>query len=411
MRVAKADVVIIGGGPAGMAAALAAANEGASVLIIERNGRLGGILNQCIHDGFGLIKYGLQLTGPEYASLYEKAITGREEIEVLLNALVTEITFEKNVYCATKEGIVCCRAKSIVLASGCRERTRGAITIPGTRPAGVYTAGVAQEFMNIHNISVGRKAVILGSGDIGLIMARRLTLEGTEVVGVFEKLPYCSGLPRNMHQCLDDYNIPLYLSRTVRKIRGFAHIESVVVSDIDPDGCMIEGTDEEIECDVLILSVGLIPENELLRTVGVALSPVTGGAIVNSHYETSIPGVFSCGNALHVNDLVDYVSDEGELSGKWAAIHSFGRTQGRQALKIIAGNGIRYLTPCTVYEGEPAMLSLRVTAPGRDKVLLVTAGDETLLEKHYPRVSPAEIIKEGLPDLHMQEVAIEVNMR
>jgi NADPH-dependent 2,4-dienoyl-CoA reductase/sulfur reductase-like enzyme len=311
-----------------MAAALAASREGASVLLIDRNVFLGGILNQCIHDGFGLFRFGKQLTGPEYSEIFSKQIEEDANIAVLLDAMVTrvmpvevsEVTGRGfRVGCVSREGIVSCEAGAVVFATGCRERTRGAIAVPGTRPAGIYTAGVAQYLINVQNISIGRRAVILGSGDVGLIMARRLTLCGVEVVCVLEKLPQCSGLPRNVYQCLEDYGIPLYLKGTVAEIRGGRHIESVVVSPVDDKGRFLADNRYEIQCDILILSVGLIPENEIASQAGVELIPATNGVRVNSRMESSVPGIFACGNAEHVNDLVDKVSDEAEVAGKWAA--------------------------------------------------------------------------------------------
>jgi NADPH-dependent 2,4-dienoyl-CoA reductase/sulfur reductase-like enzyme len=320
MNTAHTDVAIIGGGPAGMAAALSASKIGAKVLLIDRNVFLGGILNQCIHDGFGLLRFGQLLSGPEYADIFAQQITEDANITVSLRTMVTKITPEKQIYCVSRKGISCYDANAVVFSTGCRERTRGAIAVPGTRPAGIYTAGVAQYLMNVQNIAIGTRAVILGSGDVGLIMARRLSLSGVEVVCVLEKLPKCSGLPRNVYQCLEDYGIPLYLKRTITDIRGSRHIESVVVSSVDENGSFLQGSEYEISCDVLILSVGLIPENEIASKAGVELVSATNGVRVNEHFETSVSGMFACGNAEHVNDLVDRVSDEGEVAGRWAAI-------------------------------------------------------------------------------------------
>jgi NADPH-dependent 2,4-dienoyl-CoA reductase/sulfur reductase-like enzyme len=316
--------IIIGGGPAGMAAALAASKEGAKVLLIDRNHYLGGILNQCIHDGFGLIRFGKSFTGPEYANIFINQVTEDKNIEVMLDTMVTRITPDKRLYGISRSGIFCEEAGAVVFATGCRERTRGAIGIPGTRPAGIYTAGVVQYLINISNIAVGKKAVILGSGDVGLIMARRLVLSGVEVSCVLEKLPHCSGLPRNRYQCLEDYNIPLFLSRTVTRIYGNKRLEGVAVSNVDDKGLPVPGTEYEITCDTLVLSVGLIPENEIIRQLSITVQPETNSIVVNKSLETSVSGVFLCGNSLHVNDLVDNVSDEGETAGKWAGVHSFG---------------------------------------------------------------------------------------
>ena len=308
-----------------MAAALAASREGAKVLLIDRNKFLGGILNQCIHDGFGLIRFKKSYTGPEYAGIFISQINEDKNIEVILDTMVTQIGSGKRIYGISRNGVFCEDAGAIVFATGCRERTRGAIIIPGARPAGIYTAGVAQYLINISNIAVGRKAVILGSGDVGLIMARRLVLSGVEVCCVLEKLPYCSGLPRNRYQCLEDYNIPLYLSHTVTGIIGNKRLEKLKVAGVDDGGKAIPGTEYEIACDTLILSVGLIPENEVIRQLDVTFQPETNSIMVNQHFETSHPGVFLCGNSLHVSDLVDNVSEEGEIAGKWAAFHALGK--------------------------------------------------------------------------------------
>lgn len=307
-----------------MAAALAASGEGARVLVIDRNHYLGGILNQCIHDGFGLIRFKRSLTGPEYAGLFINQIKEDQNIEVMLDTMVTQITSDKRVYGISRKGVFCEDAGAVVFATGCRERTRGAIAIPGTRPAGIYTAGVVQYLINVSNIAVGKKAVILGSGDVGLIMARRLVLSGVEVCCVLEKLPHCSGLPRNRYQCLEDYNIPLYLNRTVTGIHGNRRLEALTVSSVDENGRRIPDTDYQIVCDTLVLSVGLIPENEVIRQLNIAVKPETNDVIVDQRLETSHSGVFLCGNSLHVNDLVDNVSDEGEIAGKWAAAHALG---------------------------------------------------------------------------------------
>jgi NADPH-dependent 2,4-dienoyl-CoA reductase/sulfur reductase-like enzyme len=315
-------VVVIGGGPAGMSAALAASQAGVPSYIVERNPYLGGILNQCIHDGFGLFRFGRLLSGPEYAEIFAEQIDRDTSIEVMTGTMVTKVTPDRHVYGISRKGIFCIQAGAIIFATGCRERTRGAIAIPGARPTGIYTAGVVQHLMNINNVAVGKRAVILGSGDIGLIMARRLVLSGIEVICVLEKLPYCSGLPRNVYQCLEDYDIPLFLSRTVTEIRGDTRLKSVIVSCLDETGSLIPDSEYEIFCDTLILSVGLIPENEIAGKLGVSLLTETNGIQVDSHLETSVSGVFSCGNALHVNDLVDNVSDEGDQAGKWAALYA-----------------------------------------------------------------------------------------
>jgi NADPH-dependent 2,4-dienoyl-CoA reductase/sulfur reductase-like enzyme len=394
MRVLHTQVAVIGGGPAGMAAALAASRGGAQVLVLERNGFLGGILNQCIHDGFGLLRLGRLLSGPEYADYFARQVMGDTNITVMLGVIVLEITPGKQIYGVSRDGLFCVEAAAIVFATGCRERTRGAIAIPGTRPAGVYTAGVVQQLLNVQNIAVGKKAVILGSGDIGLIMARRLILSGAEVDCVLEKMPWCSGLPRNRYQCLEEYGIPLYLSRTVTGIRGDKRLERVTVGCLDEQGAVISGSEYDIACDTLILSVGLIPENEIAEKAGLALLPGTNGVRVDSHLESSVSGMFACGNAMQVNDLVDTVSGEGELAGTWAAIHALGGIrEAKEKIPVQHGAGVRYVTPQAVYPGEDAIMSLRVTRPGENKLLRIAAGDTLLLEKALKQANPAEMIR------------------
>ena len=318
----KNRVVIVGGGPAGMAAALAASKEGAQVLLIDRNSYLGGILNQCIHDGFGLIRFNNSFTGPEYAGVFISQIDKDKNIEIMLNTMITQVTQKKRIYGISRNGFFSEDAGSIIFATGCRERTRGAIGIPGTRPSGIYTAGLAQYLMNICNISIGKKVVILGSGDVGLIMARRLVLSGIEIVCVLEKLSYCSGLPRNRYLCLDDFNIPLYLRQTITCVYGSKRIERVKVSAVNENGIPLPGTEYEIQCDTLILSVGLIPENEVICQLNVDFLPEADNIIVNHNLETSVKGIYLCGNSLHVNDLVDNVSNEGDIAGKCAAMYA-----------------------------------------------------------------------------------------
>lgn len=312
-------IVIIGGGPAGLAAALSAKENGAEkVLILERDCRLGGILNQCIHNGFGLHTFKEELTGPEYAQRYIDRVL-EAGIEFKLNTMVTNISAERHVTYVNSEGTVTVRADAVILAMGCRERPRGALNLAGYRPAGIYTAGTAQRLMNIEGYKVGNRVVVLGSGDIGLIMARRLTLEGAKVELVAELLPKSGGLKRNIVQCLEDYGIPLKLSHTVTRVYGKNRVTGVDISQVGPDLRPIPGTEEHYECDTLLLSVGLIPENELSKSAGVKLDPKTGGAVVGDNLETSVPGIFSCGNVLHVHDLVDHVSEEAETAGFYAA--------------------------------------------------------------------------------------------
>ena len=347
------SVVIVGGGPAGLAAAVAARDAGAeSILVIERDDRLGGILNQCIHNGFGLITFDEELTGPEYAARFEE-MARSGGIDFRLNSMVINVNDERIVtYVSSDEGIQNVQAGAVVLAMGCRERARGALNIPGFRPAGIYSAGTAQRLVNIEGFMPGREVVILGSGDIGLIMARRMTLEGAHVACVAELMPYSGGLKRNIVQCLNDFDIPLLLSHTVSRIEGKKRVEAVWVSEVDDNLKPIPGTEVRYPADTLLLSVGLLPENELSREAGVELSPVTRGAIVDDSLETSIPGVFACGNVLHVHDLVDYVSREAAHAGQSAARYAKGARAAAEAVPISAENGVRYTVPQLIRPAE-----------------------------------------------------------
>jgi NADPH-dependent 2,4-dienoyl-CoA reductase/sulfur reductase-like enzyme len=381
-----------------MAAALAASREGAGVLVLDRNRCPGGILNQCIHDGFGLIRFGESLSGPEYAAFFARQMESDANIEYIPDAAVTGISGDLRVKGLSRRGAFSHKAGAVVLATGCRERTRGALAIPGSRPAGIFTAGLAQQLINTCNIAVGKNALILGSGDIGLIMARRLSLTGVKVICVLEKLPYCSGLPRNRYQCLEDFDIPLYLSRTVTGIHGAGRLESVTVSCLDESGNPVPGSEYRVPCDTLILSVGLIPENEIALQLGLELLPATKGIRVDSRLESAIPGVFSCGNSLHVNDLADNVSAEGEVAGIWAARRALGKLREKpEQLPLRRGAGIRYTSPQTLYAGESALVNLRVNAPGIDKTLRFLNGNKVLAEKVFKHTSPAEMISLKVP--------------
>jgi thioredoxin reductase len=398
------EVIIIGGGAAGLAAAVACKQKGIKdILIIERGDYLGGILQQCIHDGFGLEKFHTSLTGPEYAQRYVNKVMDKK-IPFLLNSMVVNLTPQKEVVVINYKRLAHYRAKIIILAMGCRERTRGAIGIPGARPSGIYTAGVAQELINLKNYMIGEKIVVLGSGDIGLIMARRLTLEGAEVIMVAEKLPYSSGLPRNINQCLYDFDIPLLLNHTVVDIEGNGRLSGVTIAQLGKRGGIIPGSKRKIACDTLLLSVGLIPENELSREAGIVLDDITGGPQVDERGQTSVPGIFACGNVLQVHDIVDNVSLEAEYIVEGVAEHLEGKLNKEQEIKVELGEGLRYVVPQTLIRHKDTIFSFRVNQPGRKKVLVFNDGKRVIQKKSFQRVNPAEMVRVKLTSSELEEI-------
>ena len=399
------DVAVIGGGPAGLASAISAKESGAKeVIVLDRNSWFGGILPQCIHDGFGLEETGLFMTGPEYA---EKYINEAEKIGVkLLNeTMVINFNKKKEIKTVNKKDIYKIKAKAIVLAMGCREKTRWNVMIPGDRPSGIYTAGVAQALINLYNIIPGRNVLILGSGDVGLIMARRLKLEGANVLGVVEILPYPSGLPRNVVQCLEDYDIPLLLKHTVKSIEGNGRLKQVTVSEVNEKMVPISGTEKRIECDTLLLSVGLNPENELSKLAGIKIDYRTGGPVVNQDFETTISGVFACGNCLQVYDNVDFLSMDAKRAGKNAAMYIYYQKNGkniqkktkRTILHITPGNGIRYVIPQHISKSGDIQLNFRIKKPSGLSHLRVSSREKTIFEKELRCTNPANIIKVSVP--------------
>ncbi|MBO1307921.1 FAD-dependent oxidoreductase [Enterococcus sp. 669A] len=404
------DLIVIGGGPAGLAAAMAAYKAGVEdILIIERDHQMGGILNQCIHNGFGLHYFKEELTGPEYAGRFIEMVKDTN-IKVYLDTMVLDVTEEKEVHIVNKEqGYQILKAKAIVFAMGCRERTRGAIGIPGSRPAGVFTAGTAQRYVNMEGYMVGKKVVILGSGDIGLIMARRMVLEGAEVLACVEVMPYSGGLTRNIVQCLDDYDIPLLLSHTITEVRGKTRVEEVVVSEVDEKRQPVPCTEQTFECDTVLLSVGLVPENELSRSAGIELDRRTNGAFVYENMETSIPGIFACGNVVHVHDLVDFVTAESTRAGTAAADYILQQQELEQDdfLTIKNGNYVTYVVPQKIRQenvDKRVEVFFRVNKVFDESQITVTSQGEVIAKQKKSYIVPGEMEKMKLSKKVMDKV-------
>jgi NADPH-dependent 2,4-dienoyl-CoA reductase/sulfur reductase-like enzyme len=393
----KRELVIIGCGPAGMSAAIAAYDSGIrDIVILERDSAPGGILRQCIHNGFGLHSFGEELTGPEFAYRYEKQVRDRG-IEIKLNTMVLDITPGKAITAINEsEGVFTIEASAVILAMGCRERSKGALNIPGTRPSGIYTAGTAQKYVNMYGYMPGKEIVILGSGDIGLIMARRMTLEGATVKAVCEIMPYSSGLARNIEQCLRDFNIPLLLSHTVVQTHGRERLTGVTIAEVDEKRRPIESTRRYIECDTLLLSVGLIPENELSKSAGVELDRATNGAEVDEKRETSVEGIFSCGNVLHVHDLADFAADEGAIAGRSAAEYISGKKSSRR-IHILADGKVRYIVPQYISGDDDVTFYYRVSNIYKNATVCICEGDRKLIERKKLKFAPGEMETIKLP--------------
>lgn len=417
----RSDIVIIGGGPAGLAAAVAAAKYDPTldILILERDGELGGILNQCIHNGFGLHTFNEELTGPEYAERFEQQLSGLG-IRYMLNTMVLNVASSSVTAVNSENGLFDIECGAIVLCMGCRERPRGALNIPGLRPAGVFTAGTAQRLVNIEGYMPGKEVVILGSGDIGLIMARRMTLEGAKVKAVCELMPYSGGLKRNIVQCLDDFGIPLLLSHTVIDIKGKERVTSVVIAEVDSNSKPIPGTEEEIACDTLLLSCGLIPENELSRAADIMINPATNGPVVNESFETSVPGIFACGNVLHVHDLVDYVSEESARAGRSAAkyVKTSDSADDSSVINIKTGNGVRYTVPSIIRPGnveDNVTVRFRSSNVYKNAYIDVLAGGEVKIHRRKQIITPGEmeqvILKKDDLDSCKGEITVAITER
>lgn len=409
------DLIVIGGGPAGLAAAFSAHNEGLrKILIVERDRELGGILNQCIHNGFGLHYFKEELTGPEYAGRFVRLMRDTQ-VEVALDTMALELTAERELHTVSKSGgYRILKAKSIIIATGCRERARGAIGIPGTRPAGIFTAGTAQRYMNMEGFLVGKRAVILGSGDIGLIMARRMTLEGAKVLACVELMPYSGGLTRNIVQCLEDYDIPLYLSHTITDIRGERRVEGVTISRVDENRKPVNGSEIMFDCDTVLLSVGLIPENELAKQAGIEIDSRTGGAVVLENMQTSVEGVFACGNAAHVHDLVDFVTAESIRAGKAAAAYVKSPAGAADAVALRAGDGISYTVPQKV---RPSMLDgdvdvfFRVNRIFGKSKITVSSGGKPLAVINRGHLAPGEMERIGMPKETFEQAGVSLDLQ
>lgn len=410
------DLIIIGGGPAGMAAACSAWDNGLkNILVIERDRELGGILNQCIHNGFGLHHFKEELTGPEYASRFIDLVKNTG-VEIMTDTMALQITPDKEVHAVSSEnGYMVLKAKSIVLAMGCRERTRGAISIPGTRASGILTAGAAQRYVNIEGYMVGKRVVILGSGDIGLIMARRMTLEGAKVLACVELMPYSGGLQRNIVQCLEDYNIPLYLSHTIVDIKGKERVEKVTIAKVDENRRPVKGTEIEFDCDTVLLSVGLIPENELTKAAGIEIDSRTNGAVVYENTETSVDGIFACGNVLHVHDLVDFVTAESYKAGKAAADYVNHNQKSGTCINVVNGSGVSYTVPQKIRAVDrDNEIFFRVRNVYKNVKIAVMCGEKLIAQFKREHLAPGEMEKICIPSRLMQTVdgnRIEISVK